>query len=180
MKRIIYELYQYLLNSFVASVPFWCVRRFFLRVVMGKDGIGVGSVVNMHCFIWSPSRLRIGEYSHVNRGCTLDCRGSIVIGNSVSISHHVAIFTASHDLMSREFTYFDGKVTIEDYAWIGANCTILGAHGLTIGKGAVVAAGAVVTKDVPPFSIVAGVPAKVIGERNHNLSYKCCWPYHFI
>ncbi|MFK1641101.1 DapH/DapD/GlmU-related protein [Bacteroides fragilis] len=61
-------------------------------------------------------------------------------------------------------------VVIEDRVWIGPNAIIL--HSVTIGEGAVVAAGAVVTKDVPPFSIVGGIPAKVIGSRNSNLKYE--------
>ena len=63
-----------------------------------------------------------------------------------------------------------GSVKIGDRAWIGPDVTIL--HSVDIGKGAVVAAGSVVTKNVPPYTIVAGIPAKVIGERNPNLLYE--------
>lgn len=176
--RVLYPFYNLLVNSFVAYIPFWCIRKCVL--LFGRARIGEGSIINMRNFIWTPSKLKVGKYSHINQGCIIDCRGGIEIGDSVSISHRVSVFTASHDVQSCSFAYREGKVMIEDYVWVGANATILGGRGLTIGRGAVVAAGAVVTRDVPPFAIVAGVPAKVIGERNHNLSYECHWPYYFM
>ena len=148
---------------------------FFLRTI--GCNVGSGAIVNMRQYIMSPSRLEIGAGSHINQGCVLDCRGSIKIGTHVSISHRVSVFTASHNPQSKEFEYRDGPVEIEDYVWIGANATILGP--VKIGKGSVVAAGAVVTHDVSPFEIVAGVPAKKIGERSHDVSYECRWPYRF-
>lgn len=98
-------------------------------------------------------------------------RGGGQLNNNISISHYVKIVTGSHNIQSNSF---DGKfkpICIDDYAWIGIGATIL--QGVKIGKGAVVCAGAIVTKDVLPYEIVAGVPAKKIGERNKNLNYKC-------
>ncbi|NJK52359.1 MAG: hypothetical protein HC936_05170 [Leptolyngbyaceae cyanobacterium SU_3_3] len=80
------------------------------------------------------------------------------------------IWTAQHDLNDSGFAGVSAPVVIEDYAWISSRATIL--PGVTIGRGAVVAAGAVVTKSVAPFEIVGGVPAKKIGERNRDLDYQ--------
>ena len=117
--------------------------------------------------------LRIGKYSHINRGCLLDARGGIVIGDSVSISHNVSLVTGGHDHQSSIFAGQFKPIVIDDYVWIGIGVIVL--QGVHIGKGAVVCAGAVVTKDVGEYEIVAGVPAKKIGERNKDLDYKCLW-----
>ena len=103
----------------------------------------------------------------------LDGRGIIEIGNNVSISHGVKLITGGHNIRHRNFPGIYEKIKIEDYAWLGVNCVIL--KGITIGKGAVVAAGAVVTKDVPEYTIVGGIPAKPIGKRTKNSDYKCIW-----
>lgn len=90
---------------------------------------------------------------------------------NVSISHRVVIMTGSHDINSSDFSAKGGGIEIGDYCFIGVGATIL--HSVKIGKGAVVCAGAVVTKDVPDYSVVAGVPAKVIGSRTKDLNYVC-------
>lgn len=124
-------------------------------------------------YIMNTNRLHIGNYTHINRGCLIDARGGITIQNSVSISHNVSIITGSHDVQSPIFMGVFKPIIIEDYVWIGANATIL--QGVTLGKGAVISAGAVVTKDVEPYNIVAGVPAKTIGKRTTNLHYQAKW-----
>ena len=79
------------------------------------------------------------------------------------------IWTAQHDYRSRTFAAAGGPVVIEDFVWLGPRAIVL--PGVTIGKGAVVAAGAVVTKDVAPYAVVAGVPAVKVRERPHDLDY---------
>ena len=74
-------------------------------------------------------------------------------------------------MQSKEFSEIRKPIKIGDYVWIGAGATVL--QGVEVGDGAVVAAGAVVVDDVPPFTIVGGVPAKKIGDRTKNLNYKC-------
>ncbi|MEJ6981989.1 acyltransferase [Pedobacter sp. P351] len=123
----------------------------------------------MHCTFDCAEGLKIGKYSVLHPNCRIDPRGGILIGERVAISQEVIILTADHLMNSSTFEGRERKVVIEDYAWIGTRATIL--PGVTIGKGAVVAAGAVVTKDVMDYSIVAGVPAKVIGQRSRDLDF---------
>ena len=92
-----------------------------------------------------------------------------MLGNNVSISHRVNIFTGTHNHRSSDFCFIYKPIRIDDYVWIGVGSSIL--SGVHIGRGAVVCAGAVVTKDVPDYAIVGGIPARVIGKRNEDLHY---------
>ena len=139
--------------------------------------IGKDSFIMKSNYFMNPWLIKIGEGSHINRGCTLDGRGILEIGNNVSISHGSKLMTGGHDVQHRNFPGIYEKIKIEDYAWLGVNCVVL--KGITIGKGAVVAAGAVVTKDVPEYTIVGGIPAKPIGKRTKDLDYKCIWDEPF-
>lgn len=78
---------------------------------------------------------------------------------------------------SKHFEAIYKPIIIDDYAWLGAGCTIL--QGVHIGKGAVVCAGAVVTNDINPYEVVAGIPARMIKHRNKDLSYHCIWEVPF-
>lgn len=160
---------EYIINDILPLIPFWWWRKSYLRLLYCK--IGRDSFIMKKCYIQDPWNLCIGNNSHINRDCIIDARNGITIGNSVSISHRVALITGSHDKDSRHFDYTGQPIVIDDYVWIGIGCTIL--QGIHIGRGAVVCAGAVVTKDVEPFTIVGGVPAKVIGLRRKDLEYKC-------
>jgi len=116
-----------------------------------------------------PSRICIGPNSVVGNRAILDGRGGIHIGEDVNVSTGVWIWTVQHDPASLSFGTKSGRVTIRDYAWLSARAQVL--PGVTVGQGAVVAAGAVVTRDVPDYAIVAGVPARPIGQRPRNLAY---------
>lgn len=166
----------YLPNVLYSKIPSRRIR----YCLFCKSGMKIGkhSVINMGLHIFSPNKIQIGEYTHINRNCFIDARGTCFIGNNVSISHNVSIVTGSHDCNSLNFYGKYLPIHIGDYAWIGINATIL--QNVHIGEGAVVAAGSVVTKDVPPYTIVGGVPAKVIGFRNENLDYHCQWKIPFI
>ncbi len=91
------------------------------------------------------------------------------IGDNVSIAGEVRIYTMEHDIDSPDFREVEAPVVIDDYVVIGTRVTIL--PGVHIGKGAVVASGAVVTKDVPPYNVVGGVPAAFIKKRSPDLRY---------
>lgn len=113
--------------------------------------------------------LKIGKNCTINSFCFIDAdKGNVEIGNNVLIGPHVGIHGSNYSYASRgELIVNQGIVSkgikIEDDVWIGSHSTLL--DGVTIGKGAVIGAGAVVTKDIPPYSIAVGVPAKVIKKR---------------
>lgn len=107
--------------------------------------------------------ISIGENVFINSGCRFQDHGGITIGDRALIGHAVVMATLNHDLSpARRSTMHPAPIAIGTDVWVGANATIL--PGVTIGDNAVIAAGAVVTKDVPPNVIVGGVPAKVIKQ----------------
>lgn len=114
--------------------------------------------------------ITIGEYSTISDRVILDGRRILTIGNSVNVGPGVVVWTLQHDPDDRDFRTRGGKVVIDDYAWLGSNCIVL--PGVRVGRGAVVAAGAVVTHDVADYAIVGGVPAHFIRERSHDLQYR--------
>lgn len=112
--------------------------------------------------------ITIGKNVFFNTGCSFQDRGGISIGNGSMIGMNVTIATLNHGLSleTRNIAY-PSPVKLGENVWIGSNSTIL--PGVTIGDNSVVAAGAVVTKDVPENTVVAGVPAKVVKKINNNL-----------
>jgi len=170
----------YLTNHVVNRVPSFAFRRYWYRHALGID-LAEGSAVFLGCYIWfyGPGQVRrvgvhIGRHSLVNRGCCLDARAPLHIGDNVSISPEVSILTTGHQYEDPDFALVSQPVVIEDYVWIGTRATIM--PGVTIGRGAVVAAGAVVTGDVAAQSIVAGVPARPIGRRTLDPGYTLAKP----
>ena len=120
---------------------------------------------------FNPAGIQIGEDSIIGFRSFLDGRDKLVIGDHVDMASEVMIYNSEHALDSEDFHATSAPVVIGDYVFIGPRAIIL--PGVKIGRGAVIAAGAVVTKDVSDFAIVGGVPAKVIGERqNKDPHYK--------
>lgn len=160
-------LYLFLVNL-VGSVPSHHFRRFMYRTLFGVH-IGPKSIIHWKTKFFYPQGVSIGENCNLGNGAFLDGRCGIKIGNRVDTGSEIMIYTLQHDIDSATFDVAGGPVVIEDYVYIGPRVIIL--PNVHIGKGAVVAAGAVVTKDVPPFAVVGGVPAKFIRERRHDLDY---------
>lgn len=106
------------------------------------------------------NRVTFGKNVFINHSAILSSSGGIEFGDNVMVAPGLKIATINHDMYDRHVTYTYGKVTVKENAWIGMGVTI--CPGVTIGKYAVVATGAVVTKDVPDYAVVGGVPAKVI------------------
>ena len=119
----------------------------------------------------------MGDHSVINFGCYLDNRRGITIGNNVGIAHNTKIYTLGHNIDSPEFETKGAPVTIEDDAFIFSNAIIM--PGVTIGRGAIVMAGSVVTKDVPEWMVVGGNPAKMIKERKKKIAYLQDYNYWF-
>lgn len=170
------DILLYVCNRFVAKIPSHTLRLAFYRKVM-KFEIGDSSYVFMDAWFdtnhvprMETGYFRLGSNSVINQHCRLDNRGGITIGSNVSISADTIILTADHDPQSPEFAGRSKPVVIKDRVFIGTRAMIL--PGVGIGEGAVVAAGSVVTRDVPAYTIVAGVPAAHIGERRRDLNYR--------
>ena len=166
MKDFLSGLYHLVLQFFM-WIPCHPLRRVLCIVCMKR--FDRSSAIYRNVDIRSPYRISIGAHTCINKRCVVDGRGGVSIGNNVDIAQDVCIWTEQHDYNSPVYASVCKSVVIEDYVWVASRATIL--PGVTVGVGAVVAAGAVVTKDVPPYSIVAGVPAKVIGTRNTDLHY---------
>jgi acetyltransferase-like isoleucine patch superfamily enzyme len=164
----IYETRDYL-AEIVGHLPSHSFRLWLYRSLL-QVAIAPGTSIHRGCRFYRPSHVCIGAHTVINRDVLLDGRTGLEIGNNVSISEGVAIFTLEHDPNSPTFDNRGAAVRIGDRVFVGARALIL--PGVTIGEGAVVAAGAVVTRDVPPFAIVGGVPAKPIGERTRDLWYQ--------
>ncbi len=157
----------FLLTIWVGRLPAHWLRRAAYRA-MGMR-LGKRAVIYMGAEIRNPKRIEIGRGSIIGHRAILDGRAGIRIGSNVNMSTGVWIWTVQHDPHSPTFADVAAPVNICDHAWISCRAIVL--PGVTIGEGAVVAAGAVVTKDVPPYAIVGGVPAKIIGERDKGLVY---------
>ena len=116
------------------------------------------------------SGIKLGSNVSINRGCeffTSSNLGTIIeIGDNVTFSPNVKLYGAGHDYRYIDLPDISGDIIIKEHVWIGANSIVL--QGVTIGEYSVVSANSVVTKNVPPYSIVAGVPAKVIKKREIN------------
>lgn len=151
------------LNSIISNIPFHAIRLLFYRRVID---IGPESSILMNATIRG-FRITIGQGCVINSGVLLDGRGAeLVLGNFVDVAPQVKIWTLDHDPNSPDHAARARPVHIGDYAWLSSGSTIL--PGITLGNGCVVAAGAVVTKDVAPWDIVAGIPARTIGQRQAN------------
>lgn len=189
--RFFIDLWVYL-ATLTGYIPSHTIRLFLYRN-MFRVRIGRDSSVHWRAEFNVPSGVAIGHNTIVGNDAFLDGRTkrqwkageskvmgylkeffapthhSLRIGNNVSIAGEVRIYTMEHDIDDPQFAEIAGDVVIDDYVVIGTRVTIL--PGVHIGRGAVIASGAVVTKDVEPYAVVGGVPAKFIKERSHDLKY---------
>lgn len=161
--------FELMMLRWVGCVPSHLFRKLFYLLAGIK--IGKGSTIHMWANFFEPANIVIGEDSIIGDHAFLDGRASLVIGNHVDIASSVMIYNSEHDLESEGFSARNEGVQIGDYVFVGPRAIIL--PGVKIGRGAIVAAGAVVNKNVSDFAIVGGVPAKVVGERkDKDLHYK--------
>ncbi len=168
LKTIFWELINFKLKI-VGYIPSHHFRRFCYRLCGVK--IGKGSTIHMQAVFYYPPNIVVGEDTIIGEGAVLDGRDKLTIGNHVDIASEVMIYNGQHDINDEKFKPVFAPAVIEDYVFIGPRAIIL--PGVTVKKGAVVGAGAVVTKDVEAFTVVGGVPAKQIAERkNKDLNYK--------
>ena len=136
-------------------------RRDFLRTFVAK--LDEGAMINSPFYMEFANHLEMGVNSFINYDCIMLNNAMIKLGDNVLVGPKVSFYTAMHpiDAKQREqWLIYAKPITVEDNVWIGGSATILG--GVTIGKNAIVGAGAVVTKDVEPNTIVVGNPARVL------------------
>jgi maltose O-acetyltransferase len=159
----------YTYNQVLTQVPSHAVRRLYLKAWLG--GLGHGTDVQMGCRFLNGRKVILGERNVINFGCLFDGRRfHIRTGKDVSIGPEAAILTLGHETQSPDFADSGGDVILGDHVWIGYRAIVLA--GVKLGDGAVVGAGSVVTRDVEPFTIVSGAPARKIANRSRDLRYE--------
>lgn len=169
MKMVFVAIYEFLLRTLfnLPRVLFFSeLKASIVRSVGGK--IGKRCTIYPDVWIFPGKGLNIGNDVDLALGVIITTNGGVFIGDRVLIGYRAQILSANHRIPENRKSIFAAghvtkKVSIGDDCWIGANSIIL--PGVTIGEGAVVAAGSIVTKDIPPFAIVAGIPAKIIRIR---------------
>jgi|SRR5882672_5682905 len=176
MRLFLGQIVRYITNNLIAHIPWAPARHLWYRHVNGME-IGDGSFVLMGAYLYvgvgrrnGKPDISIGSNTLINRQCCLDGRGGLRIGNNVSISPGVWLLTLQHDMNDPYFADAPGPIEIGDYSWLGTRALVL--PGVKIGQGAVIAAGAVVTKDVAPYEVVGGVPARTLSTRSKDLRYE--------
>jgi acetyltransferase-like isoleucine patch superfamily enzyme len=162
-------LEQVFFNDVITHIPVRWIRVLFFHTLVQRCGEGIGLLRGIE--VRKGRNISVGNRTVINKRVLLDGRGgALVIGEDVDIAQDTNIWTLEHDVNSDSHAAVGGDVVIEDHVWIASRSTIL--PGIRIGRGAVVAACSVVTKDVPALAIVGGVPAKVIGHRTNALTYR--------
>lgn len=158
---LMYRSFKWVIIRIICNIPSKHFRRKLLNLY---PNVSIQKKVAIYNGLyWWQGPLYIGEGTNVGFKCHLDCRKGIYIGKNVCIATGVTMWTLHHDYNDIHFKTKGGGIKIGDYVWICSQAIIL--PGVNIGEGAVIAAGAVVCKDVEEYTIVAGVPAKKVGER---------------
>ena len=170
-------VYKYMVKK-VAYLPSHTVRKFLYRHLFHVK-IGKNVTIYYGLEIRSGFKICIGDGTIIGDNCILDGRSGLEIGKNVNLSSDVCIWTMQHDVNDSYFKGSGGGVTIGDRAWISSNTVVL--PNVSVGEGAVLACGAVATKNLENYKIYGGIPAKEIGSRNSELKYefdgKPCWYY---
>jgi acetyltransferase-like isoleucine patch superfamily enzyme len=155
----------------IFSLPRFRIFNFFKKYFLVFLGADIGKRVVFYPGIWiaPPKNIMIGDDVDLALNVLITTKGGVNIGDRTLIGYGTKIISSNHKIPGKNKKIFNSghinkKVIIENDVWIGANCLIL--PGVTIGEGAVIAAGSVVTKDIDKFNVVAGIPAKLIRKRN--------------
>jgi len=156
-----FDIYLGVVNCLL-TLPGHALRLLVLRTV-ARCQVGQGTSVERRVRITTKGGVIIGAGCNINHGTVLDGRGSLVIGDLVNVSPEVVLLTADHDPDAMHFAGRCRSVTVGSRSWIATRALLL--PGSTIGEGAVVAAGSVVIGEIPPWTVVGGVPAKAIRAR---------------
>jgi acetyltransferase-like isoleucine patch superfamily enzyme len=165
----------------------WYIKMETNEQINEIKSVGLHPVISGPIRITSPGCVMLGDDVNINPGFYAQSRGGLIIGSHVHFGRNVRILTENHNYEEPECLPYDKKrnykpVVVKDCVWIGDNVCIV--PGVTIGEGAIIALGSVVTKDVPDLTLVGGAPAKVIKTRNAELYWRLKkegkflnWPY---
>lgn len=154
-------------NVVVNKIPSRHLRKWFYEMLGAK--IGKHTVICRRVEVLYPKGLKLADNVAVGWFVDFDARGGISIDHDTNISSHTKFITGSHNVDDPEFKASFKPIEIGHHCWIGTGAIIL--QGITIGDGVIVAAGAVVTKDIPAFEIWGGVPARFVRKRSINVKY---------
>jgi len=160
----------------IGGVPSHSFRNYFYR----RAGLVLpeSSSIHWRAEFYAPERIVIGENTVIGDTVFLDGREGLTIGANVNLGSHVTLYTRQHDIDSPDFAEVGAPVVVEDYAYIGSHAIVL--PGVTIGRGGVVGAGSVVTKNVEPYTLVAGSPAAFVRRRSEDLRYELGYAKRFV
>ncbi len=162
----ILEVYVGFLLRYLPGIEGLFLRGLFYRMMFKACAKGLLIYPNVH--ITFSHNITSGQDVSMNVGVYIDAQGGIALGNGIMIGPQCSLITSGHghkqtDVFMCKQPLEYGPIVIEDDVWIGAGATIL--PGVRIGRGSIVAAGAVVVSDIPPFSVCGGIPAKVLRSR---------------
>lgn len=155
-------------NIIINKIPSRHIRKWFYLFMGAK--IGRNTVICRRAEVLFPKGLQLADNVSIGWFVDLDARGGIYVDHDTNISSHTKFITGSHDIDDPKYSASFLPIYIGHHCWVSTGAIIL--QGVKIGDGAVVAAGAVVTKDVPPYTVVGGVPAKCIKQRCRGLNYE--------
>ena len=161
LRRIIWNITYALFFRPTPNILFWNWRAFLLRCFGAK--IGKHCKIRSSATFWAPWNLQCGDYVAIGPKAQIYSVDKIIIHTKVAISQGAYLCTASHDIMRKANPLITAPIHIHSFAWVAANAFI--GMGVTIGEGAVVGATASVYKDVEPWTVVGGNPAKFIKKR---------------
>jgi maltose O-acetyltransferase len=163
----------YPLNHLVNRIPL-AGPRMRLYSLMGVSFDETAETnISLGVEVWAGRRLSMGARSTIGQRCYIDARAGIRVEHDVSISREVAILTATHMPDDPDFESTLAPVHLEHHCWIGLRTLIM--PGVRVGAGAIVGAGSIVTTDVAPYAIVAGVPAVALRQRKEPMAYRLDW-----
>lgn len=168
--RHLIAIRDFTVNELFGRVPFVGMRTWLYGLMGVKFENRRTTTLMMYNEWMAPGGVAIGRGTIIGRHCILDGRAPLKIGANVNIGGRCQLFTGMHDPHDNDFVAEFKPIVIEDHVWLAVSVIVL--PGVTIGRGAVVAAGSVVTRDLPGGKIYAGIPAREIGERRSDLSYE--------
>lgn len=169
MKHILLQVKFFLVAflNYSKELFFYPFRNLYLLVFGIK--VPFSSSIHRRCKFFHVGKFKMGKHSVVNSDCYLDNRRGITIGDNTAVAHNTKIYTLGHNIESPLFETKGAPVVIGNNCFIFSNVLIM--PGITIGDGAVVLPGSVVTKSVEPYTVVGGNPAKFIKKRDEKIEY---------